>query len=80
MYLTVRFNLKGWYHGNKKIEKTADISDFLLSRASLALVPFAAFGADQESDWFRLSVGTCDLNQLSAMFEQLENALLELSH
>jgi hypothetical protein len=25
-------------------------------------------------------VGTCDLNQLSAMFEQLENALLELSH
>jgi aspartate aminotransferase len=46
----------------------------------LALVPFAAFGADQESDWFRLSVGTCDLNQLSAMFEQLENALLELSH
>jgi aspartate aminotransferase len=46
----------------------------------LALVPFAAFGADQESDWFRLSVGTCDLNQLPAMFEQLENALLELSH
>lgn len=80
MYLTVRFNLKGWYHGNKKIEKTADIADFLLSRASLALVPFAAFGADQESDWFRLSVGTCDLNQLPAMFEQLENALLELSH
>ena len=66
--------------GEELESKTADIADFLLSRASLAIVPFAAFGADQESDWFRLSVGTCDLNELPSMFEQLENALLELSH
>jgi aspartate aminotransferase len=54
------------------------MSDFLLQKATLAVVPFAAFGADRESNWYRLSVGTCKLDTISAMFEQLRKALSEL--
>jgi aspartate aminotransferase len=63
--------------GNE-LKTTQDMSDFLLQKASLAVVPFAAFGTDRESNWYRLSVGTCKLETISAMFEQLRNALIEL--
>jgi len=49
-----------------------------LQKAALAVVPFAAFGADRESNWYRLSVGTCKLETIPAMFSQLRNALSEL--
>jgi aspartate aminotransferase len=38
-------------------------------------VPFAAFGADKNSEWYRLSVGTCKLEDIDSMFNQLKNAL-----
>ena len=79
MYLTIQFNLKGKItaEGNE-LKTTQDMSDFLLQKAALAVVPFAAFGADRESNWYRLSVGTCKLETIPAMFSQLRNALSEL--
>ncbi|HNB82555.1 MAG TPA: pyridoxal phosphate-dependent aminotransferase, partial [Chitinophagaceae bacterium] len=61
-----------------KIEKSSDISQFLLEEAHLAIVPFSAFGADRESDWFRLSVGTCSIQAIPAMLSTLKSALQKL--
>lgn len=79
MYLTIRFNLKGKLKENgEQILTTEDISAYLLQEASLAVVPFSAFGADRESDWYRLSVGTCAVEQIDQMLQTLKAALIKL--
>ena len=75
MYLTIRFSLKGKKFGNQEINSTADMTAYLLEHASLAIVPFSAFGADKESEWYRLSVGTCHLESIPMMFANLRKAL-----
>lgn len=76
MYLTIRFSLKGKtdQKGNT-ISNTEMMTAYLLSEASLAIVPFAAFGADKESEWYRLSVGTCKIEDIDEMFSKLKSAL-----
>ncbi len=79
MYLTISFSLKGKSHGeNQSIQTTEDMTAYLLSEASLAIVPFAAFGADKNSEWYRLSVGTCKIEDIDAMLNQLRQALSKL--
>ncbi|GBL35629.1 aspartate aminotransferase [Filimonas sp.] len=79
MYLTIRFSLKGKKNGEKEIQTTSDMTAFLLEHASLAIVPFSAFGADKESEWYRLSVGTCHLESIPNMFVNLRKALDHIS-
>jgi aspartate aminotransferase len=43
------------------------------------VVPFYAFGASQNSDWYRLSVGTCKKEEIPEMLEKLRSALNKLS-
>lgn len=80
MYLTIRFALIG---KKTKLGTTLStvqhISDFLLQEANLAIVPFAAFGAEKAQDWFRLSVGTCKLEEIPNVFEKIRIALNSLS-
>ncbi len=79
MYLTICFNLKGKTMPNGLlINNTADMTSYLLQEASLAIVPFAAFGADKESNWYRLSVGTCKVEEIPVMLKQLKEALAQL--
>lgn len=66
IYLTVKIDLKG---------KTNNTTDYLLNQAGMALVPFYAFGASTESPWFRLSVGTCSMEEIPETFDKLEKAL-----
>ncbi len=54
------------------------MTDYILSEAKLAIVPFSAFGASSESPWYRISVGTCKVEELEEMFEKLETALRQL--
>lgn len=76
MYLTIRFSLKGKTKDDgTMIEHTEDMTAYLLSEASLAIVPFAAFGADKTSEWYRLSVGTCKLEDIDEMLAGLKSAL-----
>ena len=65
IYLTVRFDL----HGMKKsdgtiLENTRDITKYLLEEARVAIVPFYAFGDSDNSTWYRLSVGTCRIEEV----------------
>jgi aspartate aminotransferase len=79
IYLTVQFSLKGMKTPDgKTLAGTTDITRFLLQEAKLALVPFYAFGASPESSWYRLSVGTADLNGIPAVIALLRSALQQL--
>lgn len=76
MYLTLRFSIKGKKDpSGQLIQNTADTTAYLLQHASLAIVPFSAFGADKESEWYRLSVGTCKTEDIPEMLSKLKEAL-----
>lgn len=80
IYLTIQFNLKGKKTAEGKVlENTADITRYILDKGKMAVVPFYAFGADKDSTWYRLSVGTCSMDDVSGAIESLRNALKKLS-
>ena len=74
IYLTVKIDLVG--KGNLKNQQ--EVTSFLLNEGSLAVVPFSAFGAPKTSPWYRLSVGTCRLEDIPEMFAKLKGALKKL--
>lgn len=78
IYLTVKLDFKGYAFRGKKLETQADVSDYLLGEAKLAVVPFYAFGADRQSPWYRLSIGTARMEDIDEMFAALEAALQQL--
>ena len=80
LYLTVQLDLIGKTTENRKVlENIQDVTGYLLTEAKLAIVPFYAFGATMDSNWFRLSVGTAKEEDISTVFGLLENALQKLS-
>ncbi len=79
IYLTVRCDLRGKIkQDGTVIETMADVAAFLLHDARIALVPFYAFGTERESPWFRLSVGTCRMEDVDASMASLESAMQTL--
>ena len=79
IYLTIKIDLVG-----KKTKEGAvlqsqnDVTSYLLQQASLAVVPFYAFGAEKTSPWYRLSVGTCKKEEIDEMLQKLGTALNQL--
>jgi aspartate aminotransferase len=79
IYLTVRFNLKGKkMQDGSIIQSTSDMTSYILNEAKMALVPFYAFGASNESNWYRLSVGTCKIEDTKFCIDNLRSALEKL--
>jgi aspartate aminotransferase len=79
IYLTIQLNLAGKQTKNGEILSTqADVTSYILNEAKLAVVPFYAFGAPKDSNWYRLSVGTCKKEAIPAMINQLKEALEKL--
>jgi aspartate aminotransferase len=78
IYLTIKIDLAGKAVDGRVLETQADVTDYILSEAKLAVVPFYAFGADKSSPWYRLSVGTCKKEEIGEMFNGLEAALAKL--
>ncbi|MFA6150783.1 MAG: aminotransferase class I/II-fold pyridoxal phosphate-dependent enzyme [Chitinophagaceae bacterium] len=78
IYLTVRIDLKGYKHNGTELATQTDVSEYLLNEAHLAIVPFSCFGADKESPWYRMSIGTCKYEELDEMFAALEAAFAQL--
>lgn len=80
IYLTVKVAIKGRKTPEgKSIENSMDVTSYILSHAQLAMVPFTAFGASSNSDWYRLSVGAADKETILASFERLKNAVDQLN-
>lgn len=78
IYLTLKIDLKGYSHNGVKLATQADVSEYLLNEAHLAIVPFSCFGADKESPWYRMSIGTCKYEELDEMFHALESSFEQL--
>lgn len=79
IYLTVQFELQGMKKENGSVLKTTkDITEYILDEARVAIVPFYAFGDSDNSSWYRLSVGTCKLNEVNLVIGSLRNALAKL--
>ncbi len=80
IYLTIQINLTGKKTvGGKLLETQADVTEYILNEAKIAVVPFYAFGADKNSNWYRLSVGTCKTEEIDDMLMHLKSALEKLS-
>ncbi len=79
LYLTVQFDLIGKTTASgEKLNTIKEVISYLLQESKLALVPFYAFGASTDSNWFRLSVGTAKKEDIATIFDLLEKALLKL--
>lgn len=81
IYLTIKFDLQGAKTADgRTLENTRDVTSYILSEAKLAVVPFYAFGASDNSPWYRLSVGTCRLEDVEGIVGNLREALGKLSY
>ena len=80
IYLTIKIDLSGQRTADgKKLAEQTDVTSYLLNEAKLAVVPFSAFGASKNSPWYRLSVGTCRLEDIGEMIDKLREAMKKLS-
>jgi aspartate aminotransferase len=79
IYLTAQFDLLGLTTpAGDRLGNGEDIRRYLLAEAGLALVPFSAFGASDDSGWCRLSVGAVSREEIEALVPRLEAALRAL--
>jgi aspartate aminotransferase len=79
IYLTVQFDLKGMdTPDDVELTDGEGIMAYLLNEAKVALVPFYAFGDTTDSDWFRISVGTANMEDIPNVFKNLKDALSKL--
>lgn len=77
IYLSVRFDVFGRPGlGDRPMRTNEDIRRWLLSEAGLAVVPFQAFDLEEDSGWFRMSIGATSTSDLRAAMARL-GALLE---
>ena len=79
IYLAIKVDLTGKKTRDGVLKDQADVTSYLLNEAGLAVVPFSAFGAPKTSPWYRLSVGTCRLEDIPEMFRKLREAMKKLS-
>jgi aspartate aminotransferase len=75
IYLTIKLNLVGKKADGIVLTDQRQVTGYILNKAKLAIVPFYAFGADENSNWYRLSVGTCKKSEIPEILALLENAL-----
>lgn len=80
LYLSVNLELKGKKcKDGKTLNSARDITNWLINDVKVALVPFYAFGSNDDLCWFRLSVGTVKIEDISEIMNRIRIALSELS-
>ncbi len=79
LYLTVKLNLVGKKtETGKVLGNIDDVLAYILEEGKIALVPFYAFGAENDSPWFRLSVGTCSKEEAIEASLKLKDTISKL--
>jgi aspartate aminotransferase len=78
IYFSVQFRLHGKSVGGKVIETDDDIRVLLLEKAGAAVVPFQAFGVQENTGWFRLSAGAVSMDEIEALFPRVRAFLDEV--
>lgn len=76
IYLSVRFPVRnGLTPEGASLDTASHIAEYLLAASAVAVVPFTAFGLPASTDWFRISVGTCRLEDVDTILFQLKKGL-----
>lgn len=76
IYLSARFALNGRRTPDgRTLVTNEDVRSYLLHEAGFAVVPFQAFGVEEDSGWFRLSVGACSVPEIEAVLPRVEAAV-----
>ena len=71
IYLTTRFDLFQLLG----VTTNEEIRQWLLESAGVAIVPFQAFGLEEDTGWFRISVGAVSVSEIVSAMNRLESAL-----
>ena len=75
IYLTVRFDLTGRRANGSTIRTNEEIRQLLLGEAGFAVVPFQAFGLQEETGWMRLSVGAISPSEIESGLARVRSFL-----
>jgi len=79
IYLTLKVDYTGkTTPEGKLLETSTDINFYLIKEAQVALVPFSAFGAGNDVNWFRASLGASTIAEIEEMLPRIEAALARL--
>lgn len=79
IYLTIKVDYAGKTTPAGDILKTStDINFYLIKEAKVALVPFSAFGSEEDVTWFRASVGANTLQDIQNLIPRIKEALAKL--
>ena len=77
IYLSARFGLNGMTApGGERLVTNDDVRRYLLRSCGLAAVQFQAFGARDETGWFRLSAGAVTPDDIRSLLPRLREALV----
>lgn len=75
LYLSLRVDLIGRGLEGWSFQDNESIRRWLIEEAGVAVVPFQAFDMEDESGWFRMSVGAVGLDELGAAMTRLHQAV-----
>lgn len=79
IYLTIKIDYAGKTTPDGDVLKSsADINFYLIKAAGVAFVPFSAFGTDDDTPWFRVSVGASTLEDIQQILPRIKAALVKL--
>ena len=75
IYLSLELKLVGRSVDGKPLDGNEAIRQLLLDEAGFAVVPFQAFGLEEDTGWFRLSVGAVSVEDIEGCFPRLRELL-----
>jgi len=79
IYLSLRIDVVGRTLDGARIGGNEAIRKLVLEHAGLGIVPFQAFALDEETGWFRLSVGAVSMEEIAEMFPRVRAVLDRVS-
>jgi aspartate aminotransferase len=80
IYLSVQFALRGrTTPDGTRLDGDEAVRAYLLRAAGLAVVPLRAFGSEEDTEWFRLSVGAVSVSEIEGVLPRVRGALKAVS-
>lgn len=79
IYVSLQLKLRGKRFAGGSLDTNEDIRSLVLKEAGVAIVPFQAFGLNEETGWFRLSVGALSMDEIREVFPRLRALLSKIS-
>ncbi|HEX7978960.1 MAG TPA: aminotransferase class I/II-fold pyridoxal phosphate-dependent enzyme [Gemmatimonadaceae bacterium] len=76
IYLSAQFALRGrTTPDGARLDGDEAVRAYLLRAAGLAVVPLRAFGSEEDTEWFRLSVGAVSPEEIEKVLPKVRSAL-----